>query len=90
MLAAAKSASTQALSDGSWRVEFAGKEIFRDVGSHICDRTILPKRRLSSAEFDADLAKEVGYWQRENGPPPDLHDLLVALRARVADSSQGQ
>ena len=30
------------LADGSWRTDFAGKEIFHDIGSRICDRQKIP------------------------------------------------
>lgn len=38
LLADAHRAADQSLADGSWRTEFAGKEIFRHIGSRICDR----------------------------------------------------
>ena len=77
--------ATQSLSDGRWRNEYAGKEILRDVGSRICDRPRIPNYAPKKAEFDADLAKEVGAWQRQNNAvPPDLLDLLLALQLRIA------
>jgi hypothetical protein len=37
------------------------------------------------AEFDADLAKEIGAWQRQNNAvPPDLVVLLQSLQLRIA------
>jgi hypothetical protein len=77
--------ATAQLADGRWRVEFAGKEILRGVGSWICDRTKIPHQYSSSAEFDADLAKEVAAYQvRNKQVPPDLTDLLSALKRRIA------
>jgi hypothetical protein len=75
----------QSLCDGNWKVEFAGKEILHDVGSHICHRPGLKNYNPSRAEFDEDLAKEVGAWQRRNqAVPRDLTDLLAALQQRIA------
>jgi hypothetical protein len=87
-LSAAHTDAAAALSDGSWKTEFAGKEIIHDVGSRICDRQVIPTYNPTAAEFDEDLAKEVGAWQRVNGAvPQDLADLLAALRARIARGS---
>ena len=45
-------------------------------------------RYASSAEFDADLAKEVAAYQVRSGTvPPDLTDLLSALRRRIAPAA---
>jgi hypothetical protein len=78
------------LADGSWKNEFAGKEILRDVGSRICDQTRLGSHSPTAAEFDEDLAKQVGQWQTENNSvPTDLTDLLKALRQRVPLQASG-
>ena len=83
-LANAHGAAVQSLADGRWRIEFAGKEIFRDVGSRICDRTQLANRNPSSADFDQDLAQEIASWQKRNGAvPADVADLLRALKLRM-------
>jgi hypothetical protein len=85
LLAQAHTAALAQLAADRWRSEFAGKEIFRDVGSRICDRTRLRGYHPTPAEFDIDLAKEVAAWQAANGRvPPDLADLLTALRQRIA------
>jgi hypothetical protein len=85
LLSDAHAAASLALSDGRWKDEFAGKEILRDVGSRICDRTKFANYNPAPAEFDADLAKEIGAWQRQNNAiPPDLLDLLRALQQRIA------
>ncbi len=85
LLSTARALADQSLADGSWKLEFAGKEILRDVGIRICDRTKFPGYKPSAAEFDGDLAKEVGAWQRDNNAvPSDLTDLLVALQQRIA------
>jgi len=77
--------ANQSLADGRWKTEFAGKEILHDVGSRICDRTRFTNYRPSAAEFDQDVAKEIGACQRENNAvPPDLVDLLQALQLRIA------
>jgi hypothetical protein len=58
---------------------------FKDVAGWICDRTTIPKFPSSDVEFYSDLAKGVAAWQVQNqGPPPDLIDLLAALKARIA------
>ena len=85
LLSNAHAAANLAHSDGRWKDEFAGKEILRDVGSRICDQTKFPSYNPTKAEFDADLAKEIGAWQRQNrAVPPDLVDLLHALQLRIA------
>jgi hypothetical protein len=72
------------LADGSWRVELPRKEIYRDVGSRICDRTALSGYRPTPTQFDIDLAKQVGAWQADNNRVlPDLSELLGALRRRI-------
>lgn len=64
----------------------------RDVerGSRICD---FPKAKLdpeAKAQFDEDLAKGVGAWQRDNNRvPEDLKELLAALRQRIAPPPEG-
>ncbi len=74
----------RSLADGSWRSEFAGKEIFHDIGSRICNRQRIHGGRTTSLEFDIDLAKDVAAWQVESDVvPPDLMELLAALKARV-------
>ncbi len=77
--------SARLIADGGWRVEFAGKEIVREIGNRIFNRTIAPRSyRPSKAEFDADLAKTVADWQvAHDAIPPDLSDLLSALKARI-------
>ena len=75
------------LTDGNWRIEFAGKKIYHDVGSRICDRNdpALHHYRPTPVEFDIDLAKDIAVWQSANTRVPrDLVDLLTALRSRVA------
>jgi hypothetical protein len=71
------------LADGTWRSEFAGKEIFRDVGSRICDRRKLAMA-MTPTDFDTNLAKDVADWQvQQNRVPQDLLELLRALRDRI-------
>lgn len=75
------------LADGTWRREFSGKEIFRDLGSRICDRTSPPRNTSPDdfARFDVDLSRQVADWQVANGAAPqDLKDLLQALKERIA------
>ncbi len=69
LLSDAHLAANQSLSDGRWKTEFAGKEIFHDVGSRICDHKKIPGHP-SGTTFDEDLAKEVGAWQRANNAVP--------------------
>jgi hypothetical protein len=78
-------AATTRLADGSWRQDFAGKEILRDVAGWFCDRTRLARPPARDVDFYSDLAKEIASWQVANGAvPADLADLLAALRARIA------
>jgi hypothetical protein len=85
LLLDAHASANLALSDSRWKDEFAGKEILRDVGSRICDRTRFPSYNPTKAEFDADLAKEIGAWQPQNNAvTPDLLDLLQVLKLRIA------
>jgi hypothetical protein len=72
------------LADGTWRQDFAGKEILRDVAGWMCDRTKIPRFPPSDAEFYSDLAKAIAVWQVANSTvPADLTDLLTALIARI-------
>jgi hypothetical protein len=83
LLSDAHSRASQSLTDGSWKVEFAGKEILHDVSSRICHLPGL--RNPNPAQFDEDLAKEIGAWQRQyQAVPPDLGELLGALQQRIA------
>jgi len=78
--------ATARLADGSWREEFAGKEILRYVGSRICDRTRIHGVVPKGAAFDAELAKQIAAWQKdEKSIPPKLSDLLAALKRQVAN-----
>jgi hypothetical protein len=90
LLSEAHVAANQSLLDGRWRTEFAGKEIIRDIGSRICDQTKISGYRPIPTQFDEDLAKEVGAWQRQNNTVPvDLIDLLGALQQRVSRTQAG-
>jgi len=85
LLAAAYATANGRLVDGSWRHEFAGKEVLRDVAGWMCDRTTIPKFPSTDAEFYADRAKAIAGWQvANNAVPADLSNLLAALKARVA------
>jgi hypothetical protein len=90
LLSDAHNRASQSLADGNWKVEFAGKEILHDVSSRICHRPDLPNYHPTLAQFDEDLAKEIGAWQRQNQTvPPDLTDLLTALQQRIARAPTG-
>jgi hypothetical protein len=83
----AHSSALERLEDGSWREDFAGKEILRDVLSRLCDQPRIPNFPSSHEEFHADVAKEIAAWQAVNHAiPDDLHALHEALRARVGMS----
>ncbi len=76
-------AASGKLVDGSWRTEFAGKEILRQVGTQIVDWTNMP-RPATKVEFESDLAKEVADWQVQNqAVPSDLVELRLALKERI-------
>lgn len=67
------------LKAGSWIDDFSGKEIFRPIR----DFLYTPKGG-NVADHDADFAAEIGSWQAANDcVPPDIHDLLSAIRTRV-------
>jgi hypothetical protein len=88
LLSAAHAKAQSNLADGSWRGEFAGKEIYRDIGSRICDRSALPGYQAKRVEFDTDLAKDVAAWQSAyNRVPHDLAELLAALRRRIVSTT---
>ena len=88
LLTEAHQRASARLNDGSWRDEFAGKEILRDVGSRIFDRRQALRGIPKGAEFDADLAKEVAARQAmQKAVPEDLADLLDALKGRIAAST---
>ena len=85
LLASSHGEATARLVDGTWRLDFAGKEILRDVAGWMCDRTQIPKFPSTDSEFYIDLAKAIAVCQRTNGAvPADLTDLLAALKARIA------
>lgn len=89
LLASAHGSAEQALTNGQWRTEFAGKEILRDVGGRICDLTKIPGYAQNKSQFHEDLAKEVGAWQRtreKKAVPQDLTELLDALKQRIEES----
>jgi hypothetical protein len=72
--------------NGSWRVDFSGKEFLRLIGNRIFNRAVAPRTyQPGPAEFDSDLAKAVAAWQVANqAVPTDLSDLLAALKARIS------
>jgi len=75
------------LQDGTWREQFAGKEIFRDIGSRICDRTSLHGYNPTKSEFDVALAKQLAKAQIDSSSvPSDLTDLREALRLRIKNA----
>lgn len=76
--------ATERLESGEWRTDFAGKEIFRDIGSRIFDRTKFPGYTPTPAAFDIDLAQEVADQQlKSKSLPTDLIELHSALRDRL-------
>ena len=85
LLTTAHATASDRLEDGTWREDFAGKEILRDVAGWMCDHTKIPKFPSSDVEFYSDLAKGVAAWQVANSAvPADLIKLLAALKARIA------
>jgi len=70
---------TNDLNNGDWVQTFSGKEVFRQLRSHIYG---VPK--TVSPEPDVDLAKSVGQWQYDNNAvPQDIVDLKNALKTCV-------
>ncbi len=85
LLTASHAQALQQIQDSTWRVEFAGKEVFHDIGSRICDQTTIRGYGPTSLEFDIDLAKDVAASQVASGSVPiNLVDLLSALKSRIA------
>jgi hypothetical protein len=90
LLSAANRLARFQLNRGSWRTEYAGKEIYRDIGSRICDRTSPALRgyQPTQVEFDVDLAKDIAVGQLANNRVPhDLVALLEALRLRIGTAA---
>jgi hypothetical protein len=55
LLASSHASASARLANGTWREDFAGKEILRDVAGWMCDRTTIPKFPPSDVEFYFDL-----------------------------------
>jgi len=73
------------LIDGTWRIDFAGKEIFHEIGNRIFDRTKNRGYSPTPMEFDIDLAKDIAVSQvASSSVPIDLVDLRAALKSRIA------
>ncbi len=90
LLSAAHRLASFQLKRGSWREDFAGKEIYHDVGSRICNRNHRSLRgyQPTQVEFDIALAKDVAAEQVANNQVPhDLVDLLAALRFRISSTT---
>jgi hypothetical protein len=74
-----------ALADGSWRSEFSGKELFRDVRGWIYQAP--PGEGSSRSDLDIDLAKAIAWWQVENNAvPEELKELRRAMQQRMAQA----
>jgi hypothetical protein len=86
LLAASHAAASARLADGTWRQEFAGKEILRNVAGWMYNRAKISRFPSSDAEFYADLAKAIAVWQLANeAVPTDLIELLIAaLKVLIA------
>ncbi len=67
------------LSNGNWKVNFSGKEVFRHL------RGLLFNQRYASDEvMDADLAKSVADWQLDNNSiPNELIELRDSIKTRL-------
>jgi hypothetical protein len=77
----AHAATTTQLADGSWRHEFSGKELFRDVRGWVYTK---PPAPASPSELDADVARAVAQWQVANGAVPmEIVELRQAIRQRA-------
>jgi hypothetical protein len=65
----------------SWRREYSGKELFRDVRGWLYTK---PPRPASPSEHDRDVAKAVAQWQVDHGTVPlEVIELRIAIRQRV-------
>ena len=82
LLGAAHAQATIQLADTTWKQEFSGKAIFKDVASRICDLQGFPE--ISTSQLHCDIAEDVARWHSTNGRiPPELIDLRAALRRQV-------
>ena len=74
--------AVQQIANGSWQMEFSGKELFRHVRGYVYTN---PPQPASKATLDADVAKSVGRWQAQNGQiPAEIDELLKTLKARAS------
>jgi hypothetical protein len=79
---AAKGIMANTIDDGSWRIHFSGKELFRHVRGLIYKK--LPRSDVSKTELDLDVAKSVARWQVDNcSVPKELVVLRQVMRQRV-------
>jgi hypothetical protein len=85
LLTRAQGRAQKRLRDGSWRIDFPGKEILHVIGDWIFNRGADRAYRAKGLDFHADLVKVIAAWQVANrAVPSDLSDLLAALKARIS------
>ena len=73
----AEAANLTALVNGTWAIEFSGKEIVRPLRSYVYQ----PR---TAGDHDSDFAKAIGEWQNANAQiPADLIQLRSVLRVKV-------
>ncbi|MBS0211445.1 MAG: hypothetical protein JSS27_21090 [Planctomycetes bacterium] len=73
--------ATTWITNGQWRSQFSGKELFRHIRGWVY--TNAPATNSTSMS-DADLAKAIGEWQCQNAcVPSEIADLLIALKAKA-------
>jgi len=65
-----------ALSSGTWRTVFPGKQLFQDISTYVYHNGKGTAARL-------DLVKAVGAWQLQNGVPSQATDLRSAIFGRI-------
>ena len=75
-LQAAHDVATAALTDGSWKTTFPGKQLFGEIRGYVHQNARGVGARI-------DLVKAVGAWQRTNRLPPQVSELRDAIRARI-------
>lgn len=73
------------IESGAWKVDFPGKELFRDIRSRVHDAQKLKGPPPTTGDLDIAVAKSVAKWQAEKQKvPSELIELRQALKDRIA------
>ena len=71
--------ATTALANGSWKMSFPGKQLFREISGYV--------HQNAGAGARIDLVKAVGAWQRDHALPPQARELHRAIQTRITPAS---